>query len=146
MMDWWSQMNYWTKPRTVGMDSRGQMGLSCRCEFGQGGREVSDDSEILHLRNMEKGKDIVKNSSSYFGWVEILSRASYIICGAQWKMIKQEPGWRWRSQFSLPKVLLLQPTADVWPPSDFNLHAEKFSVPGLGVSERPLLSCLLNVP
>lgn len=66
-------------------------------------------------------------------WVEILSGASYIICGAQYKMIKQEPGWRWRRQCCLPKGLLPQPTADVWPSSGFNFHAEKFSVPGLWV-------------
>lgn len=46
-------------------------------------------------------------------------------------MIKQEPGWRWRRQYCLPKGLLPQPTADVWPSSGFNFHAEKFSVPWL---------------
>lgn len=89
---------------------------------------------------MEKDNAIAKNRREA-EWVELLSRASRIICRAQCKMIKQRGlGGGGEVSIPFPRVCCPNPQQTCDPP------VISTSMLRLGVNERPLLSCLLNAP
>ena len=60
MTTWWSQMNYCTKARKVGKDSRIMLGCPAGVNLGKE-RGKSVMTRILHLGNMEKGNAVINN-------------------------------------------------------------------------------------